>query len=493
LARHARFRYRAAYIPRRRGGIRSLLIPDERLKFLQRKLLELLEPLYFVRSPVHGFVKGKGAISNADAHQARPYLLNIDIENFFGTISRARVLGVLRSLGLPLEVAEAVTALCVTHDQLPQGAPTSPLLANMVCFRLDRQLLAFAAEHRLRFTRYADDITLSGYTQPIALFDGALPPPGAIGPEALSDPLRSIFRNNGFNINRGKVRFADRKHRKEVTGLVVNEFTNVRRTFVRNIRSSLHRVELLGLEQAQAEFAARYKADATLQDVIRGRLDWLAQVRGRSFSAYRSLAARYNAVFPSRPIRIDPTPEEIATDAVFVIEFCSDDTERSAQGTAFLFEGVGLVTAHHVVEQLEGDEADIFRPHTPAQRFKAKLTAKRCAHRDIAILSHDIPPDHEALLRPATTVLRREGVVALGFPAFGPGDVLAETTGSVVALPTKGGVKMVQVSVPIAPGMSGGPIINERYEVVAVVHKGGHKEAKQLGVHITEILKLRDE
>lgn len=363
----------------------------------------------------------------------------------------------------------------------------------MVCFRLDRQLLAFAAEHRLRFTRYADDITLSGYTQPIALFAGALPPPGIIPPDALSEPLRGIFVSNGFSINPGKVRFADRKHRKEVTGLVVSEFTNVRRTFVRNLRSSLYRVQLLGLEQAQAEFAARYKADEKLEDVLRGRLDWLAQVRGRSFSAYRSLAARYNALFPERPLRIDPTPEEVATDAVYVIEFLSDDTERAVQGTAFLLEGVGLVTADHVVEQLENDEAEIFRPHKPTQRFRAKLTAKRCAHRDLAILSHDIPPDHEAFLRPAGAVLRRESVVALGFPAFGDGDVLAEAPGSIIALPTKSGVKMVHTSAPIEGGMSGGPIVNERYEVVAVVHKGGPKATKQLGIHVAEVLKLRDE
>jgi len=112
-----------------------LLVPEPRLKFLQRQLLKLLEPLYSPRDPVHGFVGKRSAISNANAHQGRPYLLNLDLQDFFATISRRRVKGMLQAIGIASDVADAVCALCVTRNQLPQGAPTSPLLANMVTFR----------------------------------------------------------------------------------------------------------------------------------------------------------------------------------------------------------------------------------------------------------------------------------------------------------------------------------------------------------------------
>jgi RNA-directed DNA polymerase len=153
LERHAAYRYTQASIPKRRGGTRTLLVPERRLMFLQRKTLELLQQLQSPRAPVHGFIKTRGAITNANAHQTRPYLLNLDLSNYFGVITRRRVLGMLEALGLEEEVALAVCSICVTRDQLPQGAPTSPILSNMVAYRLDRVLMNFAKAHRLRYTR----------------------------------------------------------------------------------------------------------------------------------------------------------------------------------------------------------------------------------------------------------------------------------------------------------------------------------------------------
>jgi len=239
LEKHSAYRYTQASIPKRRGGTRTLLVPERRLKFLQRKTLKLLQQLNSPRAPVHGFIKSRGAITNANAHQTRPYLLNLDLRNYFGVISRRRVLGMLQALGLEEEVALALCSICVTRDQLPQGAPTSPILSNMIAYRLDRDLMNFAKGHRLRYTRYADDISLSSYAQPIALFEGGVPLPGRVPVEQLSASLRSAILSNGFEINHEKVWFSGPRSRKEVTGLIVNEFTNVKRSFVRNLRAAL--------------------------------------------------------------------------------------------------------------------------------------------------------------------------------------------------------------------------------------------------------------
>jgi RNA-directed DNA polymerase len=218
LEKHAAYRYTQALIPKRHGGLRTLLIPERRLKFMQRRTLELLQQLHSPRAPVHGFVKDRGAITNANEHQTRPYLLNLDLRNYFGTITRRRVLGMLQALGLEAEVALAICSICVTRNQLPQGAPTSPILSNMVAYRLDRDLMRFAKAHRLRYTRYADDISLSSYVQPTALFERGVPVSGKIPVEQLSDSLRLAILSNGFEINPEKVWFSGPKCRKEVTG-----------------------------------------------------------------------------------------------------------------------------------------------------------------------------------------------------------------------------------------------------------------------------------
>ncbi len=88
----------------------------------------------------------------------------------------------LVSMGLPDETAEAVCLVCVTANQLPQGAPTSPILSNLVAYRLDRDLMTFAKTYRLRYTRYADDISFSSFAPPVACFNSGLPIPGRVNP-----------------------------------------------------------------------------------------------------------------------------------------------------------------------------------------------------------------------------------------------------------------------------------------------------------------------
>jgi hypothetical protein len=212
LEKHAVFRYTETSIPKRRGGTRTLLVPERRLKFLQRETLKLLQLLHSPRAPVHGFIKGRGAITNANAHQTRTYLLNLDLRNYFGTISRRRVLGLLEALGLKQEVALAVCSICVARNQLPQGAPTSPILSNMIAYRLDHDLMDFAKAHRLRYTRYADDISLSSYAQPTMLFAGEVPSPGRVPVQQLSAALRAVIAKNGFEINPEKVWFSGPNH-----------------------------------------------------------------------------------------------------------------------------------------------------------------------------------------------------------------------------------------------------------------------------------------
>jgi RNA-directed DNA polymerase len=494
LENHAFHRYKRVNVPKRRGGTRLLMVPERRLKFLQRRTDQLLLQLYRPRTPVHGFVKQKGAITNANEHQKRPYLLNIDLRNFFGVISRRRVRGMLVSMGLPDETAEALCSVCVTANQLPQGAPTSPVLSNLVAYRLDRDLMKFAKTYRLRYIRYADDISFSSFAPPLALFNSGLPVPGRVKPDQLSVTLAAVFSSNDFEVAADKVWYAGPKTRKEVIGLVVNEFTNVRRTFVRNLRAALYKTEKLGLAAAQSDYQNKYKAKATLEEILRGRLEWVAQVRGRSFGPYRSLAKRFNQLFPNSPIQILPTYDEIAERAVWVVEFWVDQ-EINAQGSAFFLEGVGLVTAYHVLGKLpSGTKADLFRPSNAGKKFKAWPSSRKCAHRDLMILEHNVPlSDYHSLPTVTSPERRNDRVVALGFPAYAPGDRLSKRAGEIYGSATRHAVKLLEVSATLSDGISGGPIINDLHQVIGVAHKGGGSEHKQLAIEVSELLKLASE
>lgn len=246
--------YQQFDIAKGKDKTRPISAPNERLKYLQRQIAPLLDRLYRVRNPVHGFVEGKSVKTNALAHLRTRFMLNVDLKDFFPSITENRITGALESLSVDSRVASIIARICCLRAHLPQGAPTSPVLSNMICFRLDKELLAFAREARCIYTRYADDITLSSRQPMTALFEGPVPASGHFPPDLLVPSLRNVFAGNGFIINPDKAHYADRHSRRTVTGLKVNEIINVDRRYVRNIRAALHSVEVLGMDAAEEKF-----------------------------------------------------------------------------------------------------------------------------------------------------------------------------------------------------------------------------------------------
>lgn len=274
--------YQSFEIQKRGGKTRVINAPDDRLKYLQHKIVLLLNQLYRVRNPVHGFVPQKSVKTNATAHLRKRFILNIDLKDFFPSITEKRVVGVLKSIGVNSKVAQIIARICCYQGYLPQGAPTSPVLSNIICFRLDKDLMSLAKETRCIYTRYADDLTFSSHQPMTKLFEGVIPPAGHIPPELLSLHLSNIFSANGFIINPDKVHYADRNSRRMVTGLKVNEFINVDRRYVRNIRAALHSIELSGMEAAQQKYKKDYGGESDLGEYLQGKITWLRFIRGQS-------------------------------------------------------------------------------------------------------------------------------------------------------------------------------------------------------------------
>lgn len=367
------------------GNNRSISAPNDRLKYLQRQLAKLLDLLYPVRNSVHGFVLGKSVKTNAAAHLRKRYILNVDLKNFFPSITEGRVKGLLEAVGLDDRVASIVARLCCENSQLPLGAPTSPVLSNMVCFRMDRQMLAFAKGARCTYTRYADDITFSGHQPMMALFEGAPPPAGRFSPDLLAPSLSNLFLQNGFTINADKAHYADRHSRRMVTGLKINEVVNVDRSFVRNLRSALFSVEKLGVKGAQEKYEKQYGGKVEISNYLAGKIAWLRMVKGQSDPVFRAIAVRFNTSFPSHKVELSPTVSEIRDRSVWIVEHADDHFMH--QGSAFFLKGVGLVTAAHCVEGVE--EVEIYNPMKISNKFKAKVS-KRDKVRDLAVLENKV-------------------------------------------------------------------------------------------------------
>lgn len=233
--------YHSWEVAKRNGKVRRLTSPCPELKRLQKAVLEQI--LYDV--PAHpcamGFVPHRSIIDNAKVHINDEIVISMDMKDFFPSIGIPRVFGVLKAIGLPPKAAGAITALCTWKNQLPQGAPTSPALSNIVAYRLDQKLSTFFKNQGWDYTRYADDITFSRMEQPSKSVNWII------------SIVRKIVEEEGFKINEEKTKVMRKGRRQWVTGLVVNEKPNVVRWKYKIIRAAVHNASLVGIENAASK------------------------------------------------------------------------------------------------------------------------------------------------------------------------------------------------------------------------------------------------
>ncbi|OON65259.1 reverse transcriptase domain-containing protein [Hymenobacter sp. CRA2] len=295
-AHHKQARYHTFQIPKRtRGQFRDIKAPDHGLRRVQRLLLLCLTAAFTTcDEAAHGFVPGRSVLTNAQPHTKRRFLLNLDLKNFFPSTSVGRVLAVLQlaPFNLNKEAAHLVANLCCDAGVLPQGAPTSPLLTNAVCQRLDKKLRRLAARHHCRYTRYADDLTFSSQRP-------------AFTPTFHAE-LNAVLTEEGYEQNPAKQRLQTPATRQEVTGVVVNERPNVPREYVRDIRFLLHVWQKHGYAVATQAMRAKYgssKAHARyqqkipkLEKLLAGKITYLGMVRGKEEVVYRTLLRKLEIV-----------------------------------------------------------------------------------------------------------------------------------------------------------------------------------------------------
>ena len=234
--------YTSFEIPKKSGGFRHIYAPQKDLKVIQRKLAEAL---YNCQKEIwnkcnvnlnisHAFQKEKSFITNAKIHRNKRFVINIDLENFFDSFHFGRVQGYFlknRNFQLPSEVATVIAQLTCYQGKLPQGAPTSPIITNLICNIFDVRISKLAKKYRLDYTRYVDDLTFSTNNKEFLNIKNIF-----------FEELEKEIINAGFSINKKKTRIQYRDSRQEVTGVVVNKKLHVSRDYYKRTRAMAYQL-----------------------------------------------------------------------------------------------------------------------------------------------------------------------------------------------------------------------------------------------------------
>lgn len=298
--------YHSFEIPKKSGGTRKISSPCGTLMAIQECLNEIFKVMYLPSAPVMGFVPGRSIVTNAAEHVNMNYVFNLDLKDFFSSIHQARIWKILQlppfSFNRP--IASMIAGLCCNTNSttgesvLPQGAPTSPILTNLICRNLDRRLSGLAKRFGATYTRYADDITFSSINN---IYDEG---------KAFRNELSRIICEQGFEINHKKTRLQSKVERQEVTGLIVNEKVNISRNYIRDIQSLMYIWERYGYKDACARFLRKYNIDKAqkrdnlkLEDIVRGRLQFIKQVKGANDRVYKKLKDRFRKLVRSRKFK----------------------------------------------------------------------------------------------------------------------------------------------------------------------------------------------
>lgn len=287
--------YKKFVIRKRDGGERTICAPGKTLRYVQRRILDQILAKVEPHSAANGFVLGKSVLTNAKPHVGAELLLKFDLENFFPTIHGHRVMGLFERLGYDKadgrfgteddsrQVAPVLARLCCFTDDsedrmigfVPQGAPTSPAISNLICRRLDARLQGLAEKFDGVYTRYADDLTFSFRSTSLSI-------------GRFRWWVNQVCHQEGFHINESKFRALRRSQRQSVTGIVVNESPNLNRTWRRNLRAIMHNCRQHGIASQvrdKPNFIAWLRGQASYLHMIdgpagRAMLDEIDQLEG---------------------------------------------------------------------------------------------------------------------------------------------------------------------------------------------------------------------
>lgn len=252
------------------GGLRPIDSPNAELKAIQkwilRNILSCLKPSPYAK----GFILGKSIYDNAKPHYNKQYILSLDLNNFFGTVKASHVFSIFHSIGYSKEISYLLTSICTLDGVLPQGAPTSPYLSNLVCLRLDHRIGKYCDNKALTYTRYADDVCISGNKLSVI--------------KKAQVTIKKIIINEGYTINKRKELLSGPKSSRQVTGLVVTPDIGIGRERYNYYRKNI--------------FMEFKKNPAESEVIISGILSFVKSV---DVKRYKKLSSYYKSLIIKNP------------------------------------------------------------------------------------------------------------------------------------------------------------------------------------------------
>jgi len=261
--------YQEFSIPKKSGGSRTLHAPSDALKQLQRRILRRLLGKLKSHACATGFERGHSIVTNARTHVGREVVLRMDIRDFFPSTGRKRVENYFRKIGWNREASKLLTELTTWKGGLPQGAPTSPRLSNLVNYRMDARLEGLARSLNAAYSRYADDLTFSFAGDAMSGASVRSPRTGGIvvaeKPVSASriaiGSVKAILADCGYKMHkRRKLNIRRRHQQQRVTGLVVNQAVNLPRKTRRWLRAVEHRLATTGQSSLTEQQLAGWRA-----------------------------------------------------------------------------------------------------------------------------------------------------------------------------------------------------------------------------------------
>ncbi|MEY8749672.1 reverse transcriptase domain-containing protein [Alkalicoccobacillus gibsonii] len=495
--------YRIIVLKKKDGTDRIIHAPSKNLLILQRKLAYILNLKVKIHRRAHGFEKNRSIITNAREHLNQKFVLNFDLKNFFNNVTSPRVFSLFHKyFKLNQTVAGTLTNICCHPEKfLPQGGATSPIITNILAKGLDKQIseLVLATSGRNYYTRYADDITISSNQNEF---------PGVFakynnGSVQLSNEIENIIKRQGFKVNERKTRIRNKNQNQTVTGIVVNEKLNVNRIYIRRIRSILNCIEKnqANINEAKEIFYSKYEFRQRISnkpdmfDVLKGMIIHVGNVKGSDDPVYLKLARRFNKIAKGyiSPFNVPRIIEQIRDEYTFVIsshdDYCTmykikdkeGFVEIKGQGTGFLLEGIGIITNYHVLKEV----LDVLNENSNVELMEGIpiRTVNATEYRahplywdkamDIAILSVDNLSIQGYKYHLNDDELKiGTYVTLLGFPEYRQGQPLKTLSSEIISYRRSEQFLRIEIRDFIYKGNSGGPILNDKNEVVGVAVKG---------------------
>ncbi len=505
-----RAQYNHFKIPKATGGYRKISSPPKNLSILQKKLAAILLAAHSPKPSSHAFLKDRSIRTNAEPHCGCRNVLNLDLKDYFPTIHIGRFIGILIAppYRLGRQASYTIAQICFEHDgRLPQGGATSPIVSNMVTKSLDDSLQNLAASSGCKYTRYADDITFS--TTRTSMPSELSRIDKDTGKVRVGGALKDAIDKASFKINYKKVRLQTSLHTQRVTGITVNEFPNLRRSYINNVDSILQGWAKYGYEKAYKHYIAKCGLDPSclkkkpslLKNVLAGKLTFLEMVRDSDAPICRRIRWAMSELMPtniSPPCKLEALRSMPLTGqrdgfsgwqnvnrrlraSILFIEGVNEKGDKQC-ASGFVVGNDCLITAGHIPAKLK----EIVVHHQDSE-----LIPSECVHinepgkLDVAVMLFDDAPFTDIAKVYAQHRLPEVGeeVAAIGYPVIaGRNPTIVMHVGTVEAITHgyKDGV-FIQTSFASGGGLSGGVLVDKGGLGIGVMVENVYLETKGHG------------